>query len=96
MSSDTKKLKDPSADVFVKKPKNPSADAPSTRPKNPSANNLPTEGYVLEIDGKFKSEYATSDEASKAGLELKKKFSNIQINVYDAKKRTRTLIELSD
>ena len=31
----------------------------TTRPKNPSANILPTEGYVLEIDGKFKSEYGS-------------------------------------
>ena len=90
------KQKDPLTNAIAVKSKNPSADVPATRPKNPSANLMPTEGYVLEIDGKFKTEYATSDAASKAGLELKKRFPPIQVNVYDAKARTRTLIELPD
>jgi hypothetical protein len=64
-----------------------------TRPKNPSANVLPTEGFVLEIDGKFKSDYKTSEDAKKAGLELKKKFPFIQVIVYSAKERTRTLVK---
>ena len=68
----------------------------TTRPKNPSANILPTEGYVLEIDGKFKSEYKASEEAMKAGLELKKKFPFIQVIVYGAKERTRTPVQLSE
>ena len=67
----------------------------TTRPKNPSANVLPTEGYVLEVDGKFKSEYDSSEVALKAGLELKKKYPHIQVRVYDAKERTRTPVELS-
>jgi hypothetical protein len=66
------------------------------RPKNPSANVLPTEGYVLEIDGKFKSDYKTSEDALKAGLELKKKFPFIQVIVYDAKERTRMLVKLPE
>jgi hypothetical protein len=64
------------------------------RPKNPSANVRPTEGYVLEIDGKFKAEYVTLQEAMKAALELKKKYPHIQVNVYDAKERTRTRVDL--
>ena len=68
----------------------------TTRPKNPSVNIRPTEGYVLEIDGKFKSEYATTEQAVKAGLELKKQYPHIQIKVYDAKERTRTPVELSE
>src|SRR5450759_5859259 len=73
-----------------------SASNGRTRPKNPSANILPTEGYVLEIDGKFKTEYVTSAEALKAGLELKEKYPQIQVKVYDAKKRTRTPVELPE
>ena len=61
-----------------------------------SANILPSAGYVLEIDGKFKTEYVTSEEAIKAGLELKKKYPQIQVKVYDAKNRTRTAVELPD
>jgi len=68
----------------------------TTRPKNPLANVLPTEGYVLEIDGKFKSEYKTSEAAMKAGLDLKKKYPHIQVKVYDAKERTWTPVELSE
>ena len=86
----------------VKKPtlamKETAVDQPAnngtTRPKNPSANVLPTEGFVLEIDGKFKSDYKNSADAMKAGLELKKKFPFIQVIVYDAKERTRTLVSL--
>jgi hypothetical protein len=95
VNSDTKKPKDPLANIPPIKPKNPSAEASATRPKNPSANVLPTEGYVLEIDGKFKSEYQSSDDAMKAGLELKKKFPYIQVIVFGAKDRTRTLVSLS-
>jgi hypothetical protein len=68
----------------------------TTRPKNPLANIRPTEGYVLEVDGKFKSEYETSAVAMKVGLELKKKYPLIQVKVYDAKERTRTLVELPE
>ena len=66
------------------------------RPKNPPANVLPSEGYVLEIDGKFKSKYETSAAAMKSGLELKKKYPQIQVNVYDAKGHARTLVELTE
>jgi hypothetical protein len=68
----------------------------TTRPKNTSANLRPTEGYILEIDGKFKSEYENSEAALKVGLELKKKYPHIQVKVYDAKERTRTPVELSE
>lgn len=68
----------------------------TTRLKNPSAKVLPTEGFVLEIDGKFKSDYKTSADAMKAGLELKKKFPFIQVIVYSAKERTRTLVKLPE
>jgi len=87
--------KKPSLGVKETKTEQPVSDG-GTRPKNPSANILPSEGYVLEIDGKFKTEYLTSEEALKAGLELKKKFPFIQVKVYDAKERTRTPVELSE
>jgi len=32
----------------------------------------------------------------KAGLELKEKYPQIQVKVYDAKKRTRTAVELPE
>jgi hypothetical protein len=50
--------------------------------------------HVLEIDGKFKSQFETSEAAMKAALELKNKYPPIQVNVYDAKAHTRTLVTL--
>jgi hypothetical protein len=89
-------MKKPSLVLKEKATEQP-ADKGTIRPKNPSANVLPTEGYVLEIDGKLKSEYKTSDAAMKeAGLELRKKFPHVQVKVYDAKERTRRLVELSE
>jgi hypothetical protein len=66
------------------------------RPKNPPANYRPTEGYILEVDGKFKSEYENSEAVLKVGLELKKKYPHIQVQVYDAKELTRTLVNLPE
>jgi hypothetical protein len=68
----------------------------ASRPKNPPANLRPTEGYILEVDGKFKSEYESSEAAMKVGLELKKKYPQIQVKVYDAKQRTRTPVAVSE
>jgi hypothetical protein len=68
----------------------------TTRPKNSSANTIPSQGYVLEVDGKFKSEFQTSEAAIKSALELKKKYPQIQVNVYDAKEHARTLVELTE
>ena len=96
MTSDPKKPKDPLANILSTKSKNPSAEVSATRPKNPPANLPPTEGYALEIDGKIKSEYETSEEAMKAGLELKKKFPQVQVIVCGAKKQTRTLVGMTE
>ena len=96
VSNDTQRPKNPLANVFTTRPKPLSDDISATRPKNPSANLRPTEGYVLEVDGKFKSELESSEAAMKAGLELKRKYPQIQVKVYDAKERTRTLVELSE
>lgn len=64
------------------------------KPKNLKANALPTEGYGLEVDGRVKSQYDTVEAAASAGLELKRKYPFIQIMVFDAKARTRTVVEL--
>jgi hypothetical protein len=90
--------------VNKKKPvlgmKEPAVEEPAnndtTRPKNPSANTIPLKGYILEIDGKFKSEFETSDAAMKSALDLKEKYPQIQVNVYDAKEHARTLVELTE
>ena len=77
-------------------PAEQAANNDTTRPKNPSANTIPSEGYVLEIDGKFKLGFETSELAMKSALELKKKYPQIQVNVYDAKEHARTPVELTE
>jgi hypothetical protein len=51
-------------------------------------NALPAEGYIVELGGKFDSEYASITAALKAGLELKNKDSQAQVKVYDANERS--------
>ena len=95
VSNDTQRPKNPLANVFTTKPKPLSDDVSPTRPKNPPSNVLPTDGYVLEVDGKFKTEFESSEAAMKAGLELKTRYPQIQVKVYNARERTRTLVELA-
>jgi hypothetical protein len=46
------------------------------------------EGYVVEIDGKFESEYGTITGALKAGMRLRQKFPQSQVKVHDVNERT--------
>lgn len=80
----------------MKEPTAEAADNDTATPKNPPANTIPSTGYILEVDGKFKSEFETSDVATKSALDLKKKYPQIQVNVYDAKENVRTLVELTE
>ena len=78
---------------------NPSKSTPMAieieiRPKNLKANHLPTEGYGLEVDGKVKAQYDNAEAAGKVGLELKRKYPQIQVKVFCAKEGTRTIVEL--
>ena len=54
--------------------------------QNPS--HQPVEGFVLEIDGKFESEYGTITGALKAGLKLRQKYPQSQVKVHDANEQT--------
>jgi hypothetical protein len=48
----------------------------------------PKEGYILEIDGIFESEYGTLTGALKAGLQLRQKFPQCQVKLHDANEQT--------
>jgi hypothetical protein len=43
----------------------------------------PKDGYCVEIDGKFESEYGTFTGALKAGFELRQKFPQSQVKVHN-------------
>ncbi len=63
------------------------------QPANFRADAIPTDGYVLSVDGKLKTRYETSKEAMTAGSKLKQSFPVIHVEVYDAAERKYTLVE---
>jgi hypothetical protein len=68
----------------------------SKRPENLRANTMPVDGYVLSVDGKFKTRYETAEEATTAAAKLKNSFPVIQVAVFDAMNKTSTPVELTE
>lgn len=56
------------------------------------ADRPPTEGFVTIVDGHFKSEFGTVDAAVASGRKLKSAYPMLQIEIYDADKKIRTLL----
>jgi hypothetical protein len=56
------------------------------------ADKAPTSGYSLVVDGHFKSHHDTVEAAEEAGMALKNQFQMLQVQVYDAETRTRSMI----
>ena len=50
--------------------------------------------FWLQIDRQTKSSYHTFEEAEAAGLIIKKRFSVVQVSVYDKGESTNTLLTL--
>ncbi|WP_291849417.1 hypothetical protein [Bradyrhizobium sp.] len=57
------------------------------------ADKAPTSGYSLVVDGHFKSRHETVEAAEAAGMALKSRFQMLQVQVYDAENKTRSLID---
>jgi hypothetical protein len=57
------------------------------------ADKAPTGGYSLVVDGHFKSHHETVEAAEEAGMALKHQFQMLQVQVYDAATKTRSMIE---
>jgi hypothetical protein len=66
----------------------------SRRPENLKANRIPPDGYLLSVDGKFKTRYESAEEATSAGEKLKTNFPVVQVAIFDAATRTLTPVEL--
>src|SRR5438045_9546501 len=77
--------------MTMKKPKL-EADEPQSR-KMIRADKAPTDGYSLVVDGHFKSHHATVEAAEEAGMALKNRYQMLQVQVYDAVTKTRSMIE---
>jgi hypothetical protein len=56
---------------------------------------LPTSGYALIVDGQAKKEFDAQDRALKAARELKGRFPNLHVKVFDAERKQSETIELA-
>ena len=74
--------------VPMKKPVR-SIDEPEQK-KAPRADRPPTEGFVVIVDGHFKSEFGTVDATEESGRKLKATYPMLQIEIYDAATKART------
>lgn len=62
------------------------------KPTNLSANAIPSNGYVLSVDGKLKARYENSTDAMTAASKLKQSYPVLQVAVYDAAQRIYTAV----
>ena len=56
---------------------------------------LPTSGYALIVDGQAKKEFDSQDRALKSARELKGRFPNLQVKVFNAETKQSETIELA-
>jgi len=56
------------------------------------ADRPPAEGFVVVVDGHFKSEFDTAEAAETSGRTLKSTYPMLQIEIYDAETKVRTLL----
>ena len=52
----------------------------------------PTEGFATIVDGHFKTEFDTVEAAEASGRELKSAYPRLQVEIYDAANKVRTLL----
>ena len=77
----------------IRKMKKPVLSIEEPEPKKIlRADRPPTEGFVTVVDGHFKSEFADVEAAEAAGRKLKAAYPMLQIEIYDAANRVRTLL----
>jgi hypothetical protein len=56
------------------------------------ADRPPVEGFAIVVDGQFKTEFDTIDAAEASGRKLKSAYPMLQVEIYDAEKKTRALL----
>ncbi len=68
-----------------------SIDEPEPK-KATRADRPPTQGFVTVVDGHFKSEFDTAEAAEAVGRNLKAAYPMLQVEIYDAATKLRTLL----
>ena len=67
--------------------------------ENPQPRNIqradiaPTDGYALVVDGHFKTQFVEEGAAKKVATELLAKYPMLQVEIYDAASKSRTLVK---
>ena len=73
--------------------KKPVRAADEPRPeKMARADRPPADGFVVVVDGHFKSEFDTAEAAEASGRTLKSTYPMLQIEIYDAATKVRALL----
>jgi hypothetical protein len=68
-----------------------SIDGPAPK-KAMRADRPPTEGFATIVSGHFKTEFDTIEAADTSARELKSAYPRLQIEIYDAGSKVRTLL----
>ncbi len=63
------------------------------KPANLSVNAMPSDGYVMAVDGKLKARYESESDAMAAAAKLKQNYPVLKVAVYDAAQRTYTAVD---
>jgi hypothetical protein len=72
----------------------PTQRTEETQPKNiQRADIAPANGYAMVVDGRFKTLFDEEAAPKKAATELLAKFPMLQIEIYDASSKARTLVK---
>jgi hypothetical protein len=66
------------------------------RPTQIRVDAIPTDGYILTVDGKLKKRYETEQEATAEAAKLKQRFPVIQVSVYDATAGIHTAVNAQE
>ena len=73
--------------------KKPTLQIQEQQPRNiQRADIAPVNGFVLVVDGHFKTEFGSETAAQKAAKELLTQFPKLQVSIYDASTKKRSLI----
>jgi hypothetical protein len=74
--------------------KKPTLRIEEQQPRNiQRADIVPTIGYAIVVDGHFKTQFSDESAAKKAAKELLSSYPMLQIEIYDAAAKTRTLMK---
>jgi hypothetical protein len=72
---------------------------PTLRIQEPQPRNIqwadiaPANGYAMVVDGHFKTQFSEEDAANNAASELLAKFPMLQVEIYNAKEKSRMLVK---